>query len=156
MNVSAFPLAVTDAFPGCHVDCTSPRRLWVDIDREGLVAAMKTVRERLGLVHLSTIVGEDMGDHFLVSYPFSGGPVLLTLRVKVDREHPEVPSLANDLVGALTYEREIHDLFGIVPVGHPDLRRQILPDDFPAGVFPLRKDVKMPRFGDAPQSNLDA
>jgi Ni,Fe-hydrogenase III component G len=48
------------------------------------------------------------------------------------------------LDGALVYERELHDLFGIVPTGHPDLRRQALPEDWPAGVHPLRKDAVIP------------
>ncbi|GAB3917925.1 hydrogenase expression protein HypE [Microlunatus endophyticus] len=39
----------------------------------------------------------------------------------------EVPSLTDDLPAALWYEREIHDLFGIVPIGHPRLDPLILP-----------------------------
>jgi Ni,Fe-hydrogenase III large subunit len=37
-------------------------------------------------------------------------------------------------------EREIHDLLGLEPRGHPDLRRLALHDDWPAGRYPLRKD----------------
>ena len=47
--------------------------------------------------------------------------------------------------GAIVYERELKDLFGINPVGHPDLRRQAVPEDWPEGVYPLRKDVKFER-----------
>jgi Ni,Fe-hydrogenase III large subunit len=42
--------------------------------------------------------------------------------------------------GAAWAEAEIHDLFGIEVSGHPDPRRLILPDGFPEGVHPLRKD----------------
>jgi len=39
------------------------------------------------------------------------------------------------------YERELLDLLGITPRGHPDPRRLVLPDDWPGG-YPLRKDWK--------------
>jgi Ni,Fe-hydrogenase III large subunit len=38
-------------------------------------------------------------------------------------------------------EREMRDLVGIEPVGHRYLKRLILPDGWPDGVHPLRKDV---------------
>ncbi len=38
------------------------------------------------------------------------------------------------------YEREISDLFGLKPQGHPDQRRLVFHEAFPAGSHPLRKD----------------
>lgn len=138
-------------FPNHVVDATAPRRYWVTIAPDELPGAVLALGEKLGLRHLATIAGEDMRDHFLVSY-FMAGEVVVTLRVKIsDRENPSVPSLAMVLPGAMVYEREIHDILGIVPVGHPDLRRQALPDDWPEGVYPLRKNVKIPRPGAAPE-----
>lgn len=52
----------------------------------------------------------------------------------------EFPSLAAILPAASWYEREIHDLFGIKPIGHPDLRPLVLHENWPNGVYPLRKD----------------
>jgi len=42
--------------------------------------------------------------------------------------------------GAILYEREVHDLLGVVFDGHPDLSRLILPEDWPEDVYPLRKE----------------
>ncbi|MBQ5418878.1 MAG: NADH-quinone oxidoreductase subunit C [Selenomonas sp.] len=39
------------------------------------------------------------------------------------------------------YEREIQDMFGIVPQGHPDPRPLVLHDTFPEGYYPLRKKI---------------
>jgi len=50
------------------------------------------------------------------------------------------PSITINIPAAHWYEREIHDMFGLVPEGHPDLRRLIFHDSFPAGSHPLRKD----------------
>jgi len=50
-------------------------------------------------------------------------------------------SLATRSFAASRFEREIHDLFGLVPEGHPDLRRLALHQYWPAGYHPLRRDV---------------
>ena len=132
-------------FPNGEVRASEPRHLWVQLGAGELHDAVRALGEKLGITHLSTIVGEDMRDHFLLSYPFAAPQIVVVLQVKVDRERAEVPSLAPILDGAIVYEREIHDILGIVPVGHPDLRRQVLPEDWPEGVYPLRKDVTLPR-----------
>ncbi|VBB06773.1 respiratory chain nadh dehydrogenase 30 kd subunit signature [Lucifera butyrica] len=58
----------------------------------------------------------------------------------LEQEPWEFPSLTSFIPAAAWYEREIHDLFGLVPVGHPDLRPLVLHENWPAGVYPLRKD----------------
>ena len=131
-------------FPQGGSSTTEPRYFWVGVEASALRQAVVTLREKLGLTHLSTIVGEDRRDHFLLSYPFAG-EVVVVLQVKLDREKPEVPSLAPVVPGAIVYEREIHDLFGIVPLEHPDLRRQVLPEGWPQGLYPLRKDAVIPK-----------
>ena len=50
------------------------------------------------------------------------------------------PSITNNIPAAHWYEREIHDMFGLVPEGHPDLRRLVFHDSFPIDSHPLRKD----------------
>jgi Ni,Fe-hydrogenase III component G len=131
-------------FPAGEVRSSEPRHIWVQVPVAGLHAAVKELKDKFGMTHLSTIIGEDMRDHLLLSYPFAG-EVVVILQVKIDRDKPEVPSLAPLIPGSLVYERELHDILGIVPIGHPDLRRQVLPEDWPQGVYPLRKDVTLPR-----------
>ncbi len=65
--------------------------------------------------------------------------LFVTLLVSLDPARPEVPSLTTAVPAANWHEREARDLFGIVPVGHPDPRSLVLHDGWPAGVFPLRK-----------------
>lgn len=54
----------------------------------------------------------------------------------------EFPSLTPLLPAAAWYEREIHDLFGLVPVGHPDLRPLVLHGPRSVQCYPLRKDYQ--------------
>ena len=56
----------------------------------------------------------------------------------LDREHPEVPTVTDIWKGADLPEREAYDFFGIVFIGHPDMRRLFLRSDWVG--YPFRKD----------------
>jgi NADH-quinone oxidoreductase subunit C len=71
----------------------------------------------------------------------------VTIKVPVSEDRPEVPSATSLWNGANFLEREVWDMFGIRFVGHPDLRRILMYDEFVG--HPLRKDYpvqgKQPR-----------
>ena len=52
----------------------------------------------------------------------------------------EFPSLTPTIHEAWNYERKIQTFFGLKPIGHPDARPVILHENWPADLFPLRKD----------------
>ncbi len=62
----------------------------------------------------------------------------IRLRVMLDEADPAVESITTVWPGANYYEREVFDLFGIRFEGHPNLRRIMMPEDWPG--HPLRKD----------------
>ena len=68
----------------------------------------------------------------------------VTIKIDVPVDKPEVPSVTNVWSSANWHEREAYDLLGIKFIGHPDLRRILLPDDWEG--HPLRKDFKVPEF----------
>lgn len=70
----------------------------------------------------------------------------ITLRVFVDEDDAEVPSVVGLWEGANWLEREVYDMFGIRFSGHPDLRRILLPQEFTA--HPLRKDYPLQGRGE--------
>jgi Ni,Fe-hydrogenase III component G len=142
-----FEAKLKEAFPNSQVTLGSNGRLWVSLTPDELIPAVTTLREKLSIRQLAVIVGEDVRDAFLGNYVFTG-PRVVVLQVRINRENPEVPSLATMIPGAIVYERELKDLFGIHPVGNPDLRRQAVPEDWPVGVYPLRKDVQFDRQGE--------
>ncbi len=66
----------------------------------------------------------------------------VALKVRVPRDRPEVPSVADVWTGADWHERETWDLVGVVFTGRRELRRILLPEDWPG--HPLRKDWAYP------------
>jgi len=72
--------------------------------------------------------------------PPGGRPAAVVL-VAVPDATLRFPSLATRSFAASRFEREIQDLFGLMPVGHPDPRRLALHQFWPEGYHPLRRDV---------------
>jgi NADH:ubiquinone oxidoreductase subunit C len=66
----------------------------------------------------------------------------MVVKAKVNRENPQIESLANLYKTAEMLEREVFDLFGIQFINHPDLRRLLLTEDWVG--YPLRKDYEDP------------
>ena len=94
---------------------------------------------------ISTITGVDLGSEIELNYHMiCGGTV--TLKNRVSRDNPITKSITDILPGANLYEREVFDLLGVVFEGHPNLERLLLPESWPKGDYPLRKDWKLPIF----------
>jgi len=64
------------------------------------------------------------------------------LKVDASRDNPVVQSVASVWSHAEWQEREVFDLLGVQFTGHPDLRRLLMPEDWPG--HPLRKDFVEP------------
>ncbi len=126
--------------------------LGLEIDRTHLVAVCRFLRDQLGFDLLSCISGVDMLDHLETVYhvrSLTRGQ-LLQIKVRLDREKPEVDSVVSVWPTANWLERETYDLYGIKFTGHPDLRRMLLDDDFVG--YPLLKDFHQVPFTVKPQA----
>jgi NADH-quinone oxidoreductase B subunit len=115
------------------------------VKREDYMPLVKFLKEDadLALDYLIELTAVDWKDHFdLIVHLRStdkGHKVFLRVSLPHD-DHPEVESLCGVFAAANWHEREAFDFFGIHFLGHPDLRRLFLEDDFPG--HPLRKDFE--------------
>lgn len=112
-----------------------------DKDWHGLAKALKEDKE-LDFDVLSAVVGMDWKEtlgciYYLTSTKNDWG--IISVRVETeDRENPMLHSVADLWKVAEFQEREVYDFYGIKFIGHPDMRRFFLRNDWVG--YPLRKD----------------
>lgn len=102
---------------------------------------------RLGLA-----AAHDDGDVLRVVYLFLAGAPdrRIEMEVRLPADNPLLPTLADQSFPAGRFEREMHDLFGVIPVGHPLPRRLVRHAHWPSGWYPMRINAgPAPEFVDS-------
>ncbi len=122
------------------IDERSPRRTYILVDKKDIQALADHLHNELK-ARFITASGVDTPRGFEILYHFSVDHAgrAITLRVVISKEDPKIDSISKFFKAAEWIEREIHDLLGVHFTGHPNLQRLILPDDWPEGLYPLRK-----------------
>jgi len=97
-----------------------------------------------GFDYLFCLTNVDWITHFPMVYHFTSTIHRhnIVVKVKLDRNNPEIETVSDIWRTAEMLEREVYDLFGVKFLHHPDLRRLIMPDDWEG--WPLRKDYEDP------------
>ncbi|MFC2008795.1 NADH-quinone oxidoreductase subunit C [Chloroflexota bacterium] len=124
--------------------------LWVDVERDGFRPAILHLCQLHEMPHFSVISQADLGDSVDLLYHFSlytGEPnkaIALVIRVTLPKADLTIPTITDVVPGAIFSERETQEMMGVTVVGIPDDRRLFIPDDFPQGVYPWRRDETGP------------
>lgn len=130
-------------------------RLDVAIEAKDIKVATKALLEN-HLGYLAAITGLDVPEYTTVEgsnekhpipdkgqveviYHFCEGAAVTSLRVLLPYDKAEIDSICDILPSASLYERETMELLGVNFVGTPNTERLLLPDNWPDGVYPLRK-----------------
>jgi len=116
------------------------RRIFVSVEKTAFREVAEYLTKNLEFKHISTITGRDAGGQTEVIYHLNRRGVELSLKVQVPAEEATLPTITDLIPGAVLYEREVHDLLGVDFKDHPDLSPLILPEDWPKGVYPLKKE----------------
>jgi len=137
--------AIKDKFKGDIIDIfdKSPKRAYIEIRPESIRKVAKHVFGAMG-ARFNIATGVDVRGHIEILYHFTFEEIALVVsfRVKLEKPKPEIDSLTPLFEATNWIEREIHELLGVNFKGHPDLRRLLLPDEWPEGIYPLRCDYK--------------
>ena len=124
--------------------------VWIEIKPDAIRPAVEHICDLEPMPHFSVISSADLGEELEVCYHFSlyygerGSAVALVIRFTLDKNAPTIPTITDLVPGAIFSEREQQEMMGIKVKDIPDDRRLFVPDSFPEGVFPWRRDEKGP------------
>jgi Ni,Fe-hydrogenase III component G len=125
-------------------ETVADRRFYLLCESEHIFALNKFMFEDVGArFAIATCIDNDDWLEVLYHYSYDQLGCIITIKAFIrDLGNPVVESIATFIPAAEWIEREMHDLLGIEFKNHPDMRRLILADDWPEGVYPLKKEVK--------------
>jgi len=126
------------------VKAHNERRIYLTIEKSDIRKATEVIFNDMDARYI-IVTGVDNFDSFELLYHFSfdkEGGIIVSLRTFLERENPEIESLASLIPGIAWIEREIWELLGINFKEHPNLKHLLLRHDWPEGYYPLRKEAK--------------
>jgi len=101
----------------------------------------KTLVEADEYTAVSAITGLDLGANLGVFYHVRTSNAFLTIEAEVPKDKPKIQTVSDIAPSASLHELEVSDLFGVTFEGNPRSGHLVLPETWPEGIFPLRKDV---------------
>jgi NADH:ubiquinone oxidoreductase subunit C len=118
------------------------RRIYVDIDPKDWIEFGRFLFEKLQarFIIASAVDTPRGGIEIVYHFDFYQLPQVFSVRVFLKKPELEIESIANHIKGTEWIEREIAELFGVTFHNHPNMLHLLLPDDWPEGNYPLRRD----------------
>lgn len=127
-----------------HQKVAHANEFYLDVNPKKLREIATYIYQELTFPLISIFANDErnLSGKFALYYVFAERKqgLLIIIKTSVSPEHPVFTSIAVEIPGAAAYEREIHDLFGLFPLGHPDPKKLVFHSNWPEGTFPLRKD----------------
>jgi NADH-quinone oxidoreductase subunit C len=131
------------------IEQPSEKRIYLPCESENANAVCKFLSKDL-VLRFMTVTGIDSEHYFEVLYHFANdqtGHIVVVKALIRDRDNPSIESITPFIPAAEWIERELRDILGIEVKNHPNMRRLILHDDWPEGVYPMRKTAVGPGEG---------
>ncbi len=127
-----------------RADLPADNRLFLYVEPAAVKPVCRHLFRDLDARYVISIGVDDrpFSGQFLVAHDFAFDQdhVMCSVLTYLPAENPKLDSISDVVPAANWAEREFRDMIGIEPVGHPYPKRLVLPDGWPDGVHPLRKD----------------
>ena len=120
----------------------SARRIYFSIQPRDIKEVADILFNELKL-RFAIATGQDTSKGLEIIYHFSfdkSGEIISVRVLLEDKKDPRIDSLATLFPAAEWIEREMWELLGINFIGHPNLKRLLLSDEWPEGKYPLRHE----------------
>ena len=118
----------------------NPRRVYFSVKKEDILKTVRFLFRELGL-RFSIASGVDTPQGIEILYHFCDdlAGAVYSVRVLIeDKKSPEIDAITPLFPGAEWIEREMWEMLGIKFIGHPNLKRLLLSEDWPEENYPLR------------------
>lgn len=134
----AFPKSIQNCNLGNDIELC----LTVSADEIPEIATYVNVSLKGTLICLFACDERESSGDYVIRYVFCcrDKGILIVLNTHISPAASQFQSIADTVHAAALYEREIHDLFGLVPTGHPYAKPLVFHGNWPNGNYPLRKD----------------
>jgi NADH:ubiquinone oxidoreductase subunit C len=118
----------------------SARRIYLSVDAKDILECSRIIFKQFGFRFATASASQtDSGFEILYHFSYDKAGEIYTVQVVQGKENPQIDSLSNLFPGASWMEREMWEMLGINFIGHPNLKRLLLAEDWPENEFPLRK-----------------
>ncbi len=132
------------------------RRITLFVEQDKFADLFEYAVSAMDFHILCTITGFDDGLTIGLIYHLAREDgVMLNVKTCIPRDNPIVKTVTRTFHGAEIYERELVDLLGVTVEGLLEGKRYPLPDDWPDGQYPLRKDWKQSVLATARDRKVD-
>ncbi len=119
------------------------KRFYILIDKDSLLEVVQFVFRDIGARYIIvSALDTPQGIEILYHFSYDKLGQVITIRVILPHDDLKIESISQIVTGAQWIEREIYDILGVTFLNHPDPRRFLMSDDWPEGVYPLRKEFK--------------
>lgn len=116
------------------------RRAYILINPGDIKEVARILFKELKL-RLATCTGQDTPDALEILYHFTSDETgeFFSIRVRLkDKKKPQIDSITPMFPASEWIEREMWEMLGINFIGHPNLKRLLLAEEWPEGKYPLR------------------
>ena len=128
-------------FPEGNIRIPKERRIFADVPMDTFEEVLKFMMDKNHFDTLCTITGLDEGIDLGVIYHLTRQDgIVMNIKTSVPKDNPVIKTIMGYFPSAEFYERELVDLLGAKVEGLPEGSRYPLPDGWPDGQYPLRKD----------------
>ena len=150
-RLDALGQTIVSALPGAAIDHKIAfNQLTVAVHADKIVDVVRFLRDDLGcrfvsLIDVTAVDYPKREKRFDVVYHLLSPTLNARIRLRAEAdETTQVPSIIEVFPGADWFERETYDLYGVIFIGHPDMRRLLT--DYGFEGHPLRKDFPLTGF----------
>ena len=127
-----------------EITVKNQKRIIITIKPDSIInVAALFIQERKdsGLLLLQLCIQKEDLRFIIISVKILSG-LILNIHVILDKDNPQIESLSNMFNASNWIEREMHELFGINFLNHPNQEKLISEGNWAEGVYPLRKEFK--------------